>query len=228
MATAIRTFFTKFKRTELPGRITLLPRTEQTLLYQRRKYPGWIKWFYAIAGLDIFMTASTMDLVWRYWSEPTTVEASYGLDEEEEQSQRYVLRSTYQRFSAASLVFFAGAYAATILASMRSKYVLGFHITPNGLGGRAVFLQTYKTGMLHGYHIPLQECYLAPNTANKTPSLLLEVEGVRFPWHITPDNAQINGQDVKNPLQVKDAIVRAWGTQNLDPELSLFKPIHKK
>lgn len=162
-----------------------------------------------------------MDLAWNHWreSKPIKVKKHYATDDGSDEEERYELRSTYQRFSAASLLFVTGCTTAAFALLLRSQYVIAMGILPKTLTTeRSVFVQTYRTGDHQGFRIPMQESKLIPG---KNPDqLTLNVEGRTYSWALPLDaDARIHGEK----LDVKEArrrIIADWGSKYISKELT--------
>ncbi|KAF9028129.1 hypothetical protein BDZ89DRAFT_1066283 [Hymenopellis radicata] len=175
--------------------------------------PWWINWMYGLLGVSILMTASSMDLAWNHWRE------NYATDDGSDEEERYELRSTYSRFSAASLLFVTGCTTAAFALLLRSQFVIAMGILPKTLTTeRSVFVQTYRTGERQGFRIPIQESKLIPG--KKPDQLILNVEGRIYSWALPLDaDARIHGEK----LDVKEArrrIIADWGSKYISKELT--------
>lgn len=158
-----------------------------------------------------------MDLVWNHWTERTTEKRPYATDNDEEE-ERHVLRSTYQRFSAASMLFIAGCFGTATGLFMRSQYVLAMGILPKSSGvERSVFLQTYRTGQHQGFRIPMSKTQLGPG--KKPRELVLAVQGKAYPWYLPFEkDVVINGTKM-SPHDATRTITETWGTKYIDRKL---------
>ncbi|KAK0186663.1 hypothetical protein F5146DRAFT_1004741 [Armillaria mellea] len=204
------------------------PRPDQEfLLYQKKRLPWWVNWTYGLLGLNIVFTiceisASTMDLVWNNWTKISTEKPAYATDnddddDDEKDHTHRVLRSTWERFSVAALVFLAGCVTTAVVMQMRSSYILAFDILADH-GQRNLFLQTIRTGPTKGLSVPFNRAYLLPGRS-KT-EFMIRVDGKPTRWYIPlDDNCFIDGKKV-SPQEGRATITSAWGSKRVSQEIA--------
>ncbi|KAG7439834.1 uncharacterized protein BT62DRAFT_689630 [Guyanagaster necrorhizus] len=198
------------------------PRPDQEfLLYQKTRLPWWVNWTYGLLGLNIVFTASTMDLVWNNWTKLSTEKPAYATDDDDDDDEKdrthRILRSTWERFSVAALVFLSGCVTTAVVMQMRSSYVLTFDILADH-GQRNLFLQTIRTGPAKGLSFPFNKAYLLPGRS-KT-EFMIRVDGKPTWWYISlDDNCFIAGKKV-SPQEARATIASTWGSKRVSQEIA--------